>query len=145
MKRFVKILLGAVIAVGLLTIGLTIWGMSELDRYEKMTPEQRAVEQAEYEARQEEAARQNLVEHADGQHCLGSSGQHSAFVDYFRDQLRDPDSFQHVRTVIHSVDDEGQHRLRMTYRARNGFGGMNVETVQADVANRDCSFRLIAD
>ena len=66
----------------------------------------------------------------------------SEFVAYYREQLREPESFEHVRTLIYPVDENGQHELVMTYRARNGFGGLNLETVRAEIAISDCGFRL---
>ena len=52
--------------------------------------------------------------------------------------LRDPDSFEHIQSSATVVDVDGRQRIRMRFRARNGFGGMNVETAEAVVSNRDC-------
>ncbi len=140
-----KMLMIGLSILGLLVLGAAFWGMSELQRYERMSPQERAAEQARHEAHQREEARRNLTEHADGRHCVSrSTGQHADFVAYFREQLREPDSFEHIHTIIDPVDRRGQHHLMMRYRARNGFGGMNVGTIRAEIANSDCSFRVIA-
>jgi hypothetical protein len=56
--------------------------------------------------------------------------------------LRDPDSFEHIETSIFP-NDNGEHGLWMTYRARNGFGGMNVERIYARVDHESCEARLL--
>jgi len=52
--------------------------------------------------------------------------------------LRDPDSFEHIQSFATPVDESGFQRVRMKFRARNGFGGMNIEMVEAVVRNKDC-------
>jgi hypothetical protein len=49
-----------------------------------------------------------------------------------KDRLRDPSSFEHIDTVISPVDD-GDHKVVMTYRANNGFGGKTAERAEARV------------
>jgi len=81
-----------------------------------------------------------------GFHCLSSwDGSHRALVAEIKSQLRDPDSFKHVDTRITPKDDAGNHTLIMEYRAKNGFGGMNVGQALATVRNADCSFRIVAN
>ncbi|WP_414463366.1 hypothetical protein [Hyphomicrobium sp. DY-1] len=76
-----------------------------------------------------------------GFQCLsGWDGSHRAMVMAVTSALRDPDSFQHVRTLITPEDTAGQHRILMTYRAKNGFGGYNLEV--ASGAFDDASCRL---
>ena len=53
--------------------------------------------------------------------------------------LRDPDSFEHDETRITPANDKGKHTIMMTYRARNGFGGMNVETAIGEVDQSSCA------
>jgi len=74
-----------------------------------------------------------------GVHCLTYSGKNlDVEVDVIQ-RMRDPDSFEHIKTKIEPVDGYGNHALSMTYRGRNGFGGMNVSTVRATISNDDCS------
>lgn len=74
-----------------------------------------------------------------GFHCLSAwDGSHSEVVRRVKTRLRDPDSFEHIETRI-TPNQNGEHKLMMQYRARNGFGGMTVGTAVATVANSDCS------
>ena len=62
-----------------------------------------------------------------GFHCLSAwDGSHRGVKQYVENNMRDPDSFEHIETSITPVDQAGKHTLLMKYRARNGFGGMNV-------------------
>ena len=78
-----------------------------------------------------------------GFHCLSLwDGSHSEVVRLVKEDLRDPDSFQHIETRVSVVSDQGLHSFTMEYRARNGFGGMNVGAstgvyVNADVGGVD--------
>ncbi len=81
-----------------------------------------------------------------GFHCLSAwDGSHRELVRALKLTLRDPDSFEHIETKITPVNDKGEHGLMMNYRARNGFGGMNVGSLLASVKNSDCSFEIIAN
>ena len=81
-----------------------------------------------------------------GFHCLSSwDGSHRDLVRALKLTLRDPDSFEHIETKITPVNSKGEHGLIMNYRARNGFGGMNVGSLLASVKNSDCSFTIIAN
>jgi hypothetical protein len=80
-----------------------------------------------------------------GFHCLSAwDGSHRELVNTLKDNLRDPDSFEHIETRITPVSDKGTHVLMMRYRARNGFGGMNVGALVATVNNSDCSFEVVS-
>jgi hypothetical protein len=79
-----------------------------------------------------------------GFHCLSAwDGSHRGIVESVKKGLREPDSFEHIETVIGPVTDKGIHALSMKYRARNGFGGMNVGTVIASVRNSDCGGEIL--
>ncbi|WP_070157488.1 zinc ribbon domain-containing protein [Sphingobium phenoxybenzoativorans] len=80
-----------------------------------------------------------------GFHCLSAwDGSHRGVADAVKERLRDPDSFEHIETRIAPVDKDGAHALLMKYRARNGFGGMNVSEALATVKNSDCSATIIS-
>ena len=105
-------------------------------------------EQAEKAARAQqsaaEASRKAAKQRA-GFHCLsGWDGSHRAVKRGVKNALRDPGSFEHVETRITAADSSGVHTLFMTYRARNGFGGMNVSTAKARVRNAGCGATIIA-
>jgi hypothetical protein len=74
-----------------------------------------------------------------GVRCLGGfDGSLPAFRDAVKNSLRDPDSFDLVDTTITPLNAAKTHTVSMTYRARNGFGGLNVETDRARVS-ADCT------
>lgn len=140
-----KMLFVLIGGVALLVLALSMWGLSEHSAYNRMSPSERlAASQAadaEAAARLRAQAERNLNEHPDGLHCLGAfSRKHGGIIEYVTSQLREPDSFEHISTAISRVDSDGRHQLRMKFRARNGFGGMNVETRLFSVANADCTF-----
>lgn len=133
--------LGIVVAVPALTVG---------SYYACTTPEERAEMQAELEAERaaaEEAERQaaidaraeELQERRAGFHCLSAwNGTHPAFVRAVKARLNDPDSFEHDATRVASVNDAGKHRIEMTFRARNAFGGMVRSTATGTYRQADC-------
>lgn len=91
------------------------------------------------------AAAAEADRHRRGFHCLDkSSGAHPGLVEAVVADLRDPASFEHDETRITPVDGAGFHMLFMRYRARNGFGGMNLGTVAARVRSDDCRFAIVA-
>lgn len=110
---------------------------------------QRAQEaDAEAQRKQQEerqAAAEKATERRRGFHCLSSwDGSHRALKVAVESMMRDPDSFEHVKTLIAPVGEDGQHELRMTYRARNGFGGMNVGIASARIDNETCAHTLLS-
>ena len=53
--------------------------------------------------------------------------------------MRDPGSFEHIETRIKPVDSSGNHLVWMSYRGRNGFGGMATDSIIVKIRNSDCS------
>ena len=91
------------------------------------------------------AAAEEAEEKRKGFHCLSSwDGSHRQVVEAVKQRLRDPDSFEHVETMILPVNASGKHGLIMKYRARNGFGGLNVGQAAAIVDNKTCNATLQA-
>ena len=73
-----------------------------------------------------------------GFHCLSAwDGSNSSLIRETKNTMKDPKSFEHVETVIGTVSN-GQHKAVMTYRGRNGFGGMVVEKVGVYISNSTC-------
>lgn len=80
-----------------------------------------------------------------GFHCLsGWDGSHREVVSAVKSQLRDPSSFEHVQTRITPMSESGEHRLTMTYRAKNGFGALTGGLVEATVRNATCSAQVVS-
>ena len=75
-----------------------------------------------------------------GFHCLSAwDGSQRDVVAQVKAGLRDPNSFEHAETKITPVNEKGYHAVIMTYRARNGFGGMNAGRAIASVRQSDCA------
>ena len=86
---------------------------------------------AELKAEQEERRK--------GFHCLSEwDGRHRGLANLVKAALREPPSFEHVETRIGPRGENGRHFVLMTYRARNGFGGMNVEQARAEISSESC-------
>ena len=80
-----------------------------------------------------------------GFHCLSPwDGSSRQAKEALRGSLRDPNSLEVVETKIAPVKD-GVHSLVMTYRARNGFGGMNVGRALFSVNHETCAATLLAN
>jgi hypothetical protein len=80
-----------------------------------------------------------------GFHCLTTwDGSHADFAYDVRSVMREPDSFEHIETRVTPVDDGGEHNIIMQYRARNGFGGMNVGEAIGTFRNSDCASTVIS-
>ncbi|MCB1347224.1 MAG: hypothetical protein KDK11_00725 [Maritimibacter sp.] len=56
-----------------------------------------------------------------------------------KDQLRNPKSFEHIETRVWPVNPEGRHTIMMTFRAENGFGGLDVEQAVGFYDHESCA------
>lgn len=112
---------------------------------EERTRTEQAAKEAETQAlASADAEREASI--ASGEHCLsGWDGSLSGLKRAVRNQLRNPSSFEHVETVRSPVDETGTFGLIMTYRAENGFGGMNVEAIGVEVDASTCRFQRVSD
>lgn len=70
--------------------------------------------------------------------CFGEEGRNFDLVEKVKADLREPDSFQHIETRFVPASNGAIAVAEMRYRARNGFGGMNVASVQATVDPETC-------
>ena len=84
------------------------------------------------------AIAQKAEEKRNGFHCLSAwDGSNISLVRTAKNSMRDPKSFEHIETRIAPVSN-GQHTAVMTYRGRNGFGGMVVEKAGVYISNSTC-------
>lgn len=98
---------------------------------------------AEIERAADEAKR--TEEKRKGFDCLSAwDGSNRDLVAKVKEDLRDPDSFEHIETTIAPVTAKGRHPIRMKYRAKNGFGGYNVEETVGAVDPVTCEATIIA-
>lgn len=113
------------------------WAAFKAEREREAELERQRVAEAEEQAEQEERRK--------GFHCLSAwDGSHTAFKRKVSEAMRNPSSLEHVETRIAPVDDDGQNRVIMTYRAENGFGGMNVGQARGLVDNETCEVTITA-
>lgn len=85
-------------------------------------------EQAAAEKKEEAARYQERVK--SGQVCAdGPNDLNTALELSVKRGLKDPDSFEHIGTVIKPAEDGVTYIALMRYRARNSFGGYVVSTV----------------
>ena len=120
---------------------------AEIERQRADLAKRREEERAERERREaEERAereRQRAAEEVEkkrkGFHCLSPwDGSHRDLVEQLKRQLNDPSSFEHAETRVTPVDENGEHRLVMEYRARNAFGTLILQRLSATYRNSDC-------
>ncbi|ODT01664.1 MAG: hypothetical protein ABS49_00760 [Erythrobacter sp. SCN 62-14] len=112
------------------------WAAERAEREKERAIREAAELAARQRAEAEEAAREAQFK------CLRSlDGSMGSFAIEVKYELRDPDSFEHIQSFATAVDADGTQRVRMKFRARNGFGGMNVEMAEAVVDNSDCEVR----
>lgn len=135
--------MAAIIALGAIGNALDPEGAERRAAEAKKLEAERSAAEASKAAAEREAA---ADKQRSGFHCLSSwDGSHRELVNALKKTLRDPDSFEHIETRITPVNDKGFHVLMMNYRARNGFGGMNIGKLAATVKNSDCSFEIVAN
>lgn len=70
--------------------------------------------------------------------CRDSIKMQVALESQVKESLRDPDSFELISYGGGMIDADGTQPILMKFRARNGFGGMNVEAVRATVQVYGC-------
>jgi hypothetical protein len=131
-----------------------VWQVVDPEGYAAMRAEQAAEKSATEQAAAAElavASEADAEERLLGRHCLsGWDGSNSDFKHQVQAMARNPDSFEHVETVIYPLDPTsqvdgrgGEHGAWMTYRAQNGFGGMNVERIYARISHEHCMARVL--
>ena len=61
---------------------------------------------------------------------ISEDGSHPAVVATLKEQMHNPDSFQHVSSDYETVEPEGKryHKIVMTFRGRNTFNALVLQT-----------------
>ncbi|MEX1034823.1 MAG: hypothetical protein WDZ54_02620 [Sneathiella sp.] len=115
------------------------------EEYNRLMEEQ-AVRDREEAERLAQAEAKKAEDKKAGFHCLSAwDGSHIQVKQEVENMMREPDSFEHIETLIGPVNEKGTHTLVMKYRARNGFGGMSMGRTLATVQNGDCSALIISN
>lgn len=151
--RFLKWIAIVIAALVALVLGLAIytvitaspeqkarWEAERVAREKEEALEEAA--EAEREARELAARQRAEAEEAEKEaqiKCLSRyDGAVRSFASAVKNELREPDSFEHIQSLPMLVEPNGTQRVRMSFRARNGFGGMNVEIAEAVILHSDC-------
>jgi len=123
-------------------VGISLERAAKL-RQEQATAQNAAADRAQAARERDEARVKFEAERADdrqkGFHCLSAwDGSNRSLVEQVEGSLRDPNSFEHANTWISPADAGGHHRIKMVFRARNGFGGMNSAEAIGFVDHEAC-------
>lgn len=105
--------------------------------------ETRRAEQAEQERKRKLAYQRQAREKSFASDCIVAERCIEAESYLKRNYLKDPDSFDPIKTVWYSKDD-GNMYVAIKYRARNGFGGMSMEGVEILMGD-DCQAVAITE
>lgn len=98
----------------------------KLDRFVKARDEKAAKEAATLAASVAKAERQKKIE----AQFSSYSGVHYQFERMIKEAMNDPDSYDHVETKY--IDKGSYIRVFLTFRCKNGFGGLVKNTKVAD-------------
>ncbi len=79
-----------------------------------------------------------------GEACI-VAGFNEAFVNAVKQELRDPNSFEAIETRIDPIGPDGNHRIGMRFRSKNGFGGMDEMTAIGTVDGETCSHATVTN
>lgn len=133
--------------VGLLIVGAIVTeDPAKREAREKQRAEVAAQQKRAADAKDRDESEKKLAEQRSGFHCLSGWDGHSRQVKRVMEAtLRDPDSFEEIETRITPIDKDGKHALILKYRARNGFGGMNVGTALFSIDGATCAATLIGN
>lgn len=72
------------------------------------------------------------------ENCLSAyDGAHTKFKDLIKENVNDPSSFEHIETRYLLKD--GYALIIMSFRAKNGFGGLIKSSYSAKIRLSDCS------
>lgn len=117
---------------------------AERERKKAKREKEREIAKSRREAEKAAKAKQKAAEDAEnkrkGFHCLSSwNGSHREVVSIIKSALNDPDSFEHDETVVSPANNDGRHRFRMRYRAKNAFGGLVIGNAIGTYGNDNCA------
>lgn len=64
-------------------------------------------------------------------------GSYFRLENYVEDRLKDPDSYEHIKTAYGRTEESGTYVVHMQYRAKNSFGGYVIGNASA-IITEDC-------
>jgi hypothetical protein len=109
---------------------------------EKIKEQNRIAEELEVERQKQEEFNKNRKENIEKQFS-GWDGSHPKLSRMIKENCRNPDSYEHIETRFR---DDGNYIFVITkYRAQNGFGGMSIGTVSANVDFKGNVIKIISE
>lgn len=80
-----------------------------------------------------------------GRHCLSLlDGSHKGIIKEVRTNLADPDSMEHVTTIVSPVNTSGMHTIEMEFRALDGNGDLVTNFASGRISNITCEHDLLS-
>ena len=74
------------------------------------------------------------------EHCFSAwDGAHRNLESLLKKSLKDPDSYDHIETRFKDRPAEDKQTVYLSYRAKNGFGGMSIGKIVAETSRSNCS------
>ena len=108
---------------------------------QKIKEEKRIAQELEAERRKQEEFNKNRKENIEKQFSAWD-GSHPKLSRMIKENCRNPDSYEHIETRFR---DDGNHIFVITkYRAENGFGGMTIGSVSANVDFKGNVIKIIS-
>jgi len=106
-------------------VGLCVAIACEVVRKNNLTPQQREVENRDYEKRKNKDERESKTKKLISNIQIG-------MMQKIQSKMKNPDSFDLVK-FTHHMKDDNTIRATMQYRGTNGFGGVVTESMTVDV------------
>ncbi len=79
------------------------------------------------------------LEKGQAKHCISPLDGSNYYVDgYVATRMRIPKSYEHIQTNVTDVDAEGNHEFIVSFRAKNGFGGLTSGMAVGKFSNESC-------
>ena len=128
--KVVKFIVKWTLILFIVLFGMILLGLMFVD-----TPEEKEAKKQEAIAK-EQKLKEDKVK---GFHCLSVWDGSLRDDRALKNSLKDPGSYEHISTSITPVNSEGVHTAYVTFRARNGFGGMAVSKATIIVSNETCN------
>ena len=71
--------------------------------------------------------------------CYSSYNQRVySLIKHVKKSMRDADSFELVESTVYKTEKDGTRFVDMSYKGKNGFGGISLEKVRGKFKNETC-------
>lgn len=95
---------------------------------------------ADFDPKKRESLQEEIQLKSELEDLLNDEGAIVVFVDFVKNEMNDPDSFEHVKTLI---SEKGKYlQVNMKYRENNSYGAKVLKSIDAKL-NRDGSVKKV--